>query len=125
MSSGLILGQSNIVVRDLRAQVAELETANARWRRNVRDTHSALFAMRNDINDVISLPSIESDLLQGPENSIFCSAVAEAVVEKFTVQSARIAELKAALRSILEIPNSDAAQGIMKVLAHCALEANT
>jgi BMFP domain-containing protein YqiC len=39
--------------------------------------------------------------------------------------AARIAELEAALRSILEIPNSDAAQGIMKVLAHCALEANT
>jgi hypothetical protein len=38
---------------------------------------------------------------------------------------ARIAELEAALRSIQEIPNSDAAQGIMKVLAHCALEANT
>jgi hypothetical protein len=41
------------------------------------------------------------------------------------VKTARIAELEAALRSIQEIPNSDAAQGIMKVLAHCALEANT
>jgi hypothetical protein len=36
----------------------------------------------------------------------------------------RIAHLETVLRSILEIPNSEAAQGIMKVLAECALEAN-
>jgi hypothetical protein len=34
---------------------------------------------------------------------------------------ARIAELEAALKSILEIPNSEAAQGIMKVYAFAAL----
>jgi hypothetical protein len=38
------------------------------------------------------------------------------------VNQARIAELEAALQSILEIPNSEAAQGIMKVYARAALE---
>ena len=33
----------------------------------------------------------------------------------------RIAELEEALESILKIPNSEAAQGIMKVFAHSAL----
>jgi hypothetical protein len=35
---------------------------------------------------------------------------------------ARVAELEAALQSILEIPNSEAAQGIMKVFARAALK---
>jgi hypothetical protein len=35
----------------------------------------------------------------------------------------RIAELEAALLAILEIPNSEAAQGVMKVFAHEALKA--
>jgi hypothetical protein len=38
---------------------------------------------------------------------------------------ARIAELEAALRSILQIPNSDAAQGIMKAFAKDALGEET
>ena len=38
---------------------------------------------------------------------------------------ARIAELEAALESILKIPNSEAAQGIMKVFAHSALGTKT
>ena len=38
------------------------------------------------------------------------------------IAQARIAELEAAMRSILEIPNSDAAQGIMKVFAEDALK---
>jgi hypothetical protein len=99
MTSGLIIGSNNIVVRDLRARVAELEGANNCWRSNMRDTQYALFAMRNDINNVMPVPSIESDLLQGPENSVFCSAVATAVVEKITTQNDRIAELEALLQS--------------------------
>ena len=37
------------------------------------------------------------------------------------VADARIKELEAGLRSILQIPNSDAAQGIMKAFAEDAL----
>ena len=37
------------------------------------------------------------------------------------IADARIAELEEALESILKIPNSEAAQGIMKVFAHSAL----
>ncbi len=39
-------------------------------------------------------------------------------------QQARIKELESALRSILQIPNSDAAQGIMKAFAEDALGAS-
>lgn len=50
-------------------------------RRNMADTWAAMCAMRDTINELIPLPSIESDLLQGPEASVFCSVVAERVVE--------------------------------------------
>lgn len=51
-----------------------------RWRRNSIETWQAMQAMRNDINEYIPMPSMESDLLQGPENSVFCATVAEAVI---------------------------------------------
>ena len=41
------------------------------------------------------------------------------------VAEARIEELEAALRSILQIPNSEAAQGIMKAFAEDALGEKT
>jgi hypothetical protein len=41
------------------------------------------------------------------------------------VTDARIEELESALRSILQIPNSDAAQGIMKAFAEDALGEKT
>ena len=41
------------------------------------------------------------------------------------VTDARIAKLEAGLRSILQIPNSDAAQGIMKAFAEDALGEET
>lgn len=53
-----------------------------RWRQNSIDTWSAMTAMRNSINEHVPMPSIEGDLLQGPENSVFCAAVASAVIEK-------------------------------------------
>jgi hypothetical protein len=45
-----------------------------------RDTFDAMCAMRDAINEHIPMPSLESDLLQGPENSVFCATVAEAVI---------------------------------------------
>jgi hypothetical protein len=61
-----------------------------RWRANSTETWQAMNAMRDAINEHIPMPSLESDLLQGPENSIFCATVAEAVV-------ARVAALREAL----------------------------
>ena len=49
-----------------------------------RDTFDAMCAMRNAINEYIPMPSLESDLLQGPDNSVFCAAVAEAVIAEIT-----------------------------------------
>ena len=54
--------------------------AAAAERANRRATFDAMCAMRNDINEHIPMPSLESDLLQGPEDSVFCAAVAEAVI---------------------------------------------
>lgn len=49
-----------------------------------RDTFDAMCAMRNSINEHVPMPSLESDLLQGPENSVFCATVAEAVIKEVT-----------------------------------------
>jgi len=78
-------------------EIAEL----SRFKRNLRSSFDAMCAMRNDINDVVSLPSLESDLLQGPETSIFCSEVAFAVIKKIKDQNARIVELESALPSMV------------------------
>ena len=45
-----------------------------------RATFEAMCAMRDSINEHIPMPSLESDLLQGPEDSVFCETVAEAVI---------------------------------------------
>ena len=79
------------------ARIAELEAGSVLWRRNLRGSFDAMCAMRNDINDVIQMPSLESDLLEGPETSVFCSEVAFAVTAKVKDQQAKIAELENAL----------------------------
>lgn len=61
---------------------ARLDAEIRRWQHNSRETWEAMKAMRNSINEHITMPSIEGDLLQGPENSIFCATVAEAVVSE-------------------------------------------
>ena len=50
------------------------------WRKNSRETFEAMCAMRDSINEHIPMPSLESDLLNGPESSVFCAAVAKAVI---------------------------------------------
>jgi len=73
--------------REVAATVTTLAAENATLRQhndirgqNMRDTWEAMQAMRDAINDHIPLPSTESDLLQGPENSVFCEVVATAVI---------------------------------------------
>lgn len=58
-----------------------------------RETFDAMCAMRDAINEFVPMPSLESDLLQGPENSVFCATVAEAVI-------AEIRRLRAALEPV-------------------------
>jgi|TARA_R110002095_G_scaffold209247_1_gene195638 demethoxyubiquinone hydroxylase (CLK1/Coq7/Cat5 family) len=47
------------------------------------------------------------------------------LIPHYEAQQKRIKELESALRSILQIPNSDAAQGIMKAFAEDALGEET
>lgn len=58
-----------------------VEADRGRWQEISRQSWEAMVAMRNSINEHIPMPSIESDLMQGPENGVFCAAVAEAVIE--------------------------------------------
>jgi hypothetical protein len=58
------------------AEIAEI------GRQNMADTWAAMVAMRDTINEHVPMPSVESDLLQGPENSVFCATLAEAVVSE-------------------------------------------
>lgn len=71
-----------------RDRITVLEMANR------RETFDAMCAMRNSINEVVSMPSLESDLLQGPEDSVFCATVAQAVVGKITALEADIVKLR-------------------------------
>lgn len=67
-------------------EIQSIRTENGRWRANSIATWEAMLTMRNDINEHISMPSLDSDLLEGPENSVFCAKVAEAVIEAVRVK---------------------------------------
>jgi hypothetical protein len=75
--------------------VARLTAALEVSQRNNRDTFDAMCAMRNAINERIPMASLESDLLQGPENSVFCATVAEAVVSHIDKLTAALATARA------------------------------
>jgi len=72
-------------IATLEAALADMTQQRDAFRRNLRETFDAMCAMRDSINDYLPMQSLESDLLQGPENSIFCATVAEAVVSALTV----------------------------------------
>ena len=70
---------------------------------------------RDKIADIIRDGELQMITYQG---------IADAIVKAlpdYDAQQARIKELESALRTILQIPNSDAAQGIMKAFAEDAL----
>lgn len=69
---------------DHAARLTALEQENKRLRDNMRETYEAMIAMRNTINEYVPMPSLESDLLSGPESSVFCSRVAQAVLAALT-----------------------------------------
>lgn len=81
------------ILREAAARIAALTAQNQAWQRNSRETFDAMVAMRNSINEHLHMPSLESDLLQGPENSVFCAAVAEAVVREIARLRANVAQI--------------------------------
>lgn len=85
---------------EARERIAALPAQGVRVKPD-RDTFDAMCAMRDSINEYIPMPSLESDLLQGPENSVFCATVAEAVI-------AEVRRLRASKVRQLEWHNFDA-----------------
>lgn len=63
------------------AAIRELQRINDLWAANSCETWQAMQAMRDSINEHIHMPSAESDLLQGPESSVFCEIVARRVAD--------------------------------------------
>lgn len=108
---------------DLEAAYLTLAAENATLRQhndirgqNMRDTWEAMQAMRDAINDHIPLPSTESDLLQGPENSVFCEVVATAVI-------GALATLRAEMREAAMQYLADAGQAMERIEEARASEA--
>ena len=87
-------------ITTLAAENATLQHNNDIRSQNMRETWEAMQAMRNAINEHIQLPSLESDLLQGPENSVFCEVVTTAVIG--TLATLRASEA-AAMERITEL----------------------
>lgn len=81
---------------EVEARVVELSKVNAVWQTNCRETFEAMCAMRDSINEHIQMPSLESDLLQGPGTSVFCATVAEAVIGRVSAAEARALAAEAA-----------------------------
>lgn len=82
--------EGGLIVNCARTIIAMVQAESGVRVKPDRETFDAMCAMRNAINEHIPMPSLESDLLQGPENSVFCAAVAEAVI-------AEVARLRATL----------------------------
>jgi len=104
------------IMQEAAARLSALTAQSETWRRNSRETFDAMCAMRNSINEHLPLPSLESDLLQGPGNSVFCAAVAEAVVSKVSRLRDRLARMEGALRYCEQAPLSGwtIAQGVAR-----------
>jgi hypothetical protein len=75
-----------------RAILAE-RSRHVALQQNLRDAFDALCAMRNSINEHIPMPSLESDLLHGPETTVFCSVVAETVINSILAERERCANV--------------------------------
>lgn len=67
-------------INSMQERIRTVVRENRTWQANSRATWEAMVSMRNAINEYVTMPSIEGDLLQGPENSVFCEAVAAAVI---------------------------------------------
>lgn len=64
-------------------EIERLSALNDHWQNNQRDQFDALCAMRNDLNEILPIQHLDADLRKGPETSVFCAAVVEAVRAAF------------------------------------------
>ena len=85
------------------AAVEALRKERDAFRRNQRETFEAMCTMRDAINEYIPMPSLESDLLQGPENSVFCTVVAQSVVAELAAAQQREAGLTDAVERLVVV----------------------
>lgn len=83
-----------VLAKDLEDERDDLRAQVDRWKSNSRETWEAMCAMRNAINEHLPLPSIESDLLQGPEDSVFCEVLAAAVCDAMVERRAQMESVK-------------------------------
>lgn len=84
------------------ALVQALRAERDGFRHNLRETFEAMCAMRDAINERIPMPSLESDLSRGPENSVFCSIVAQTVIADRDRLAAANAALEAQVARLAE-----------------------
>ena len=61
--------------------MADKLDTSAYWRQHSIETWQAFRAMRDLINEHVPMPSLEADLLEGPEMSVSCANVAKAVIK--------------------------------------------
>lgn len=79
--AALYLDEAAAIVEILRQTVRRLNERLDTQQANKRETFEAMVAMRDAINEHIPLPSLESDLLNGPSDAVFCQVVAEHVIK--------------------------------------------
>lgn len=95
-----------LITRDERMKAEGAKEEREKWQKPTRGTFDAMCAMRNSINEYIPMPSLESDLLHGPENSVFCAAVAESVINAQKRARAKIARLTEAANALVDFHNA-------------------
>ena len=107
----------------LREALTQALAANERWQKNSAETWEAMQTMRDAINEHIPMPSLESDLLQGPENSVFCAAVAEAVVNTLAALRIENERLRGALEGMdLEAQRASVEALLKPTLIHLVMK---
>lgn len=88
----------------LTAENERLKTVNEHWQKNSIEMHQAFQAMRDTINEYIPMPSIEADLLEGPEFSVSCANLAKAVIG-YTQQIETYQRVHLAAQALVSIGN--------------------
>lgn len=88
-------GPRDALIKEQAAEITRLRASISAYQSNGRATYEALVAMRNSINEYIPMPSIESDLLQGPEYSVFCETVATCVVTALKKSNVTASQIRA------------------------------
>lgn len=78
-----------------RAEKTEIERDHAL--RNMRENYEAFCAMRNDLNELFPIQSVEADLVNGPEMSVSCAVIVESAKAWRDRLAAEVARLREAV----------------------------